>query len=426
MSDLALGIDVGTSGVRVAAIDQAARVVGFAASAMPAAVRDGDRITQDPAVWDRALEDAMTRLASTVDLARVVAISVDGTSGTLVAVDGRGRPVTAGSLYNDRADDASVAAVGRSAPAHAAVHGITSPLARATRLLRAEGVAKILHQADWIAGRFSGRFDVSDESNCLKTGYDPVARAWPDWIAAGFVEPGKLPAVVPVGTIIGRVSAAAVIRFGVPARAVVVAGATDGCAAFLATGADKPGDAVTSLGSTLVLKLASEQPLFAPEYGIYSHRIGDLWLAGGASNTGGAVLAQFFTAEEIRETSRRIDPDTATGLDYYPLPARGERFPINDPAFEPRTTPRPDDDAVFLQALFEGIANIEVRGYLRLAELGGPQLTGVTTVGGGAANEIWSRIRATALGVPVLMSEYDEAAVGVARLALRAIGAQTS
>jgi sugar (pentulose or hexulose) kinase len=426
MSDLALGIDVGTSGVRVAAIDQAARVVGFAASAMPAAVRDGDRITQDPAEWDRALEDAMTRLASTVDLARVVAISVDGTSGTLVAVDDRGRPVTAGSLYNDRADDASVAAVERSAPAHAAVHGVTSPLARATRLLRAEGVAKILHQADWIAGGFSGRFDVSDESNCLKTGYDPVARAWPDWIAAGFVEPGKLPAVVPVGTIIGRVSAAAVIRFGVPTRAVVAAGATDGCAAFLATGADKPGDAVTSLGSTLVLKLASEQPLFAPEYGIYSHRIGDLWLAGGASNTGGAVLAQFFTAEEIRETSRRIDPDTATGLDYYPLPARGERFPINDPAFEPRTTPRPDDDAVFLQALFEGIANIEARGYRRLAELGGPQLTGVMTVGGGAANEIWSRIRATALGVPVLMSEYDEAAVGVARLALRAIGAQTS
>jgi sugar (pentulose or hexulose) kinase len=426
MNDLVLGIDVGTSGVRVAAIDQAARVVGFAASAMPAAVRDGHRITQDPAVWDRGLEDAMTRLASTVDLARVVAISVDGTSGTLVAVDDRGGPVTAGSLYNDRADDAAVAAVERTAPAHAAVHGVTSPLARATRLLRAEGVTKILHQADWIAGQFSGRFDVSDESNSLKTGYDPVARAWPNWIAANFVEPGKLPAVVPAGTIIGQVSAAAVVRFGVPTRAVVVAGATDGCAAFLATGADKPGDAVTSLGSTLVLKLASEQPLFSPEYGIYSHRIGDLWLAGGASNTGGAVLAQFFTAEEIRKTSRRIDPGTATGLDYYPLPARGERFPINDPAFEPRMTPRPDDDAVFLQALFEGIANIEARGYRRLAQLGGPQLAGVTTVGGGAANEIWSRIRATALGVPVLMSGSDEAAVGVARLALRAIGAQTS
>lgn len=427
MSDLVLGIDVGTSGVRVAAVDQAARPVAFAASTMPVAHRDHDRITQDAAAWSRGLDDAMTRLASMVDLARVGALAVDGTSGTLVAVDDRGIPVTAGSLYNDRADETSIAVVERAAPAHAAVHGAASPLARAMRLLQAGGVAKILHQADWVAGQFSGRFDISDESNSLKTGYDPVARAWPDWIATIGVESGRhLPTVVPAGTIIGQVSAAAANRFGVSTRAVVVAGATDGCAAFLATGAGKPGDAVTSLGSTLVLKLASERPLFAPEYGLYSHRIGDLWLAGGASNTGGAVLAQFFTAEEIRNTSCRIDPATRSGLDYYPLPARGERFPINDPAMQPRMTPRPADDAVFLQALFEGIANIEARGYRRLAELGGPLLTGVTTVGGGAANATWSRIRATALGVPVTVSGSDEAAVGAARLAWSALGARLS
>jgi sugar (pentulose or hexulose) kinase len=196
---------------------------------------------------------------------------------------------------------------------------------------------------------------------------------------------------------------------------------TDGCAAFMATGAAKPGDAVTSLGSTLVLKLASEKPLSAPEYGIYSHRIGDLWLAGGASNSGGAALAQFFTPEQIRDISLRIDPGVSTGLDYYPLPSRGERFPINDPAIEPRMTPRPDDDAVFLQALFEGIANIEALGYRRLSELGGPLPTRVITVGGGAANEVWRRIRARKIGVPIATSESEEAAVGVARLALRAL-----
>ena len=178
MSDLVLGIDVGTSGVRVAAVDQAAWLVAFAASTMPAAHRDHDRITQDAAACSRGLDDAMTRLASMVDLARVGALAVDGTSGTLVAVDDRGNPVTAGSLYNDRADDASIAVVERAAPAHAAVRGAASPLARAMRLLQAGGVAKILHQADWVAGQFSGRFDISDESNSLKTGYDPVARAW--------------------------------------------------------------------------------------------------------------------------------------------------------------------------------------------------------------------------------------------------------
>jgi len=420
MSDLVLGIDVGTSAVRVAAIDQAAKVVAFAASAMSPARRDGQRITQDASVWDRGLDDAMARLASTVDLTRVVALAVDGTSGTLVGVDDRGTPVAAGSLYNDRADAADIAAVERAAPAHSAVHGVTSPLARAMRLLRAPGVASILHQADWIAGQFSGRFDISDESNALKTGYDPVIRRWPDWIAATDVAFPKLPAVVAVGSIIGQVSADASRRFGLPARAVVVAGMTDGCAAFMATGAAKPGDAVTSLGSTLVLKLASELPLSAPEYGIYSHRIGDLWLAGGASNSGGAALAQFFTAEQMRDISPRIDTRVRTGLDYYPLLSRGERFAINDPALEPRMTPRPDDDAVFLQGLLEGIASIEALGYRRLSELGGSRLTGVATVGGGAANESWRRIRAATLGVPVVMSENDEAAVGVARLALGA------
>ena len=87
--------------------------------------------------------------------------------------------------------------------------------------------------------------------------------------------------------------------------------------------------------------------------------------------------------------------------------------------------PRPADDVVFLQALLEGIANIEALGYLRLAELGGPQLTGVATVGGGAANKSWSRIRAAALGVPFKTPASDEAAVGVARLALSAIGARS-
>src|SRR6202023_4406529 len=236
MSDLVLGIDVGTSAVRVAAIDQAGRVAAFAASAMPAPLRDGTRITQDPAVWVRGLDDAMARLASAVDLARIGALAVDGTSGTLVAVDALGRPVAAGSLYNDSADDAAVAAVGRVASARAAVHGATSPLARAARLQRTAGVARIIHQADWIAGQFSGRFDISDESNALKTGYDPVDRAWPEWIESAGVAKAKLPTVVAVGSVIGEVTAEASRRFGLPARTIVVAGLTDGCAAFLATG----------------------------------------------------------------------------------------------------------------------------------------------------------------------------------------------
>ena len=73
-----------------------------------------------------------------------------------------------------------------------------------------------------------------------------------------------------------------------------------------------------------------------------------------ASNSGGAALLAHFSAAEIAELSTRLRPDIPTGLDYYPLPAPGERFPVRDPALPSRVAPRPDDPARFLQGLLEG------------------------------------------------------------------------
>jgi sugar (pentulose or hexulose) kinase len=252
----------------------------------------------------------------------------------------------------------------------------------------------------------------------LKTGYDPVAGRWPDWIAGTGLQPECLPAVSEPGTPVGRVSVEAREKFGFGEATIVVAGTTDGCASFLATGACAPGEGVTALGSTLTLKLLSDRPIFAPEYGIYSHRVLGLWLAGGASNTGGNVLAHFFEPDELAELSRRISLDRPTGLDFYPLLSPGERFPICDPAWPPRLEPRPANRTVFLQAILEGVAGIEALGYRRLAELGGPPLCSVRTVGGGAANAAWRTIRARVLGVPLEAPLSEEAATGTARLAL--------
>ncbi|RWE23572.1 MAG: carbohydrate kinase, partial [Mesorhizobium sp.] len=278
-------------------------------------------------------------------------------------------------------------------------------------------VHAVLHQGDWIAGQFSGRFDVSDENNSLKTGYDAEARRWPDWIAATGMRMALLPAVVRPGSVTGTLTAAADL-FGLPREVAIVAGTTDGCASFLATGATGVGEGVTALGSSLTIKILSGRPIFAPRYGIYSHRLGDAWLAGGASNTGGKVLAQHFTLDRIVELSAAIDPATQTGLDYYPLGVPGERFPIADPSLQPRLLPRPASDADYLKAMLEGIAAIEALGYRRLAELGAPKLTSVRSVGGGAANAAWTAIRRRKLGVDFLPALSNEAAAGTARLAL--------
>lgn len=412
--ELFIGIDLGTSGARAAVIDRAGRLRATAKSAMS----DHGADHRDPQVWWSAVKAALGAALREVDVRAVRALSVDGTSGTMLGLDAEGRPLGAGLMYNDASTDQGILdAIASHAPPTSAAHGPTSGAARAILLAR-RGAVRIAHQADWIASHFSGCI-TSDANNALKTGYDPVAARWPDWLQAAGVDMSTLPPVVEPGVETGRLTAASAATFGLPGDCRIVAGTTDGCASFLATGADRSGDGVTALGTTLTVKLLSDRPIFAPEYGIYSHRLLGRWLAGGASNSGGAALLTHFTPDQIAALSPLIDPETETGCDYYPLPAVGERFPLADPAMLSRTSPRPARDADFLHALFEGVAGIEALAFRRLAELGAPALRSVRTVGGGAANPVWSRIRARRLGVPMPSPLSDEAAYGAALLALK-------
>ncbi|MGE0004496.1 MAG: FGGY-family carbohydrate kinase [Parvibaculaceae bacterium] len=422
MSEAALGIDIGTSGVRAVLVGRDGHILAMRQTAMLLPQQSFGRLWQDPHVWAAAVDEVLLGLRSGFEDHRVLALAIDGTSGTILPVDDRGAPIELASMYNDVADASFLAAVMKAAPSETAARGSSSPLARALEMQDKAGICRILHQADWIAGRFSGRFDVSDENNALKTGYDPMKRQWPRWIEDTGLRPGLLPRVAAAGERTGMILPAVADRYGLARDAVIVAGTTDGCAAFLASGAGAPGDGVTSLGTTLTLKLLSDQPVFAPDYGIYSHRIGDQWLAGGASNTGGAALALHFDREAILRLTPLIDPDHPTGLDYYPLPKPGERFPINDPTMLSRVAPKPDDERVFFQGLLEGIAGVEALGYRRLAELGASPLKALRTVGGGAANEGWTRIRERQLKVGSVTPLSEHAAVGVARLAWRGIG----
>lgn len=415
LRDLALGVDIGTSGVRGAVM--AGHGVILATEAVRMDAFGANR--RDPAIWERAFEAMMRRLADKVSLERIAAVSVDGTSGTVLALDGGSAPVGDALMYNDAAEDPAIpAGIAALAPRESAAHGAASALARAIVLQGRKGVARIAHQADWMAGLLSGRFDVSDESNALKTGYDPVARSWPAWLEQTAMKRALLPKVVPVGAETGSVTAEAARRYGIPAGATVVAGLSDGCASFLATGAAEIGDGVTALGTTLTIKLLSESAIFAPEYGIYSHRIGDIWLAGGASNSGGGVLESHFSTEDLVSLSAAIDPKSDSGLNYYPLTKPGERFPISDPDYPPCLTPRPADDRQFLLGMIEGMTRIEALGYRRLEELKASPLKRLWSVGKGAANPLWTAKRAAALGVPMLPAKSEEAAAGVARLAL--------
>lgn len=395
-------------------------LLGQAAAPLPASTRGSDESTQLPHAWWQALVESIGRLLRQIDARRIARLAVAGTSGTLLVCDKLGNPLAPALMYDDRRAREQVSRIGRIADADSGAHGEGSSLAKLLWLRdnrRLAEAAYALHQADWIANRLAGRFGHSDCNNCLKLGYDVRARRWPAWLEELGVDPRLLPQVHAPGETIATVDRATAAALGLPADVQIVAGTTDGVAAFLAAGARLPGDGVTSLGSTLVLKLLSRRPVFSAPHGVYSHPLGALWLAGGASNSGGAVLLRYFSANELSETTQQLDPAHLTGLDYYPLASAGERFPIADPALPPRLSPRPTDAAKFLQGMLEGMARIEARGYETLAALGAPALERVWSIGGGARNAAWHRIRERALGKPVRCAASEDAAYGAALLA---------
>ena len=75
-------------------------------------------------------------------------------------------------------------------------------------------------------------------------------------------------------------------------------GNADSVAAFLAAGVSVPGEEVTSLGSTLAVKLLSERRVDDGAFGIYSHRLGDRWLVG-AQTWGPALRAPGHMSSEV-------------------------------------------------------------------------------------------------------------------------------
>jgi sugar (pentulose or hexulose) kinase len=399
-----LGIDFGTSGARSVVIDTD-RAIQFETQYSFTQLSETDLASS----WQTALYALIDRLPQELK-AQINAIAINGTSSTVILCDAAGKPVEEPILYNDARGVEAIAFLKTIAPPNHTVLSATSSLAKLMWWMGEGGGERergregergnyyFLHQADWLGFLLHGQLGISDYHNALKLGCDVDRLCYPEWLEKLHI-PFQLPKVVTPGAPIARVTVEISDRFGLKPDCTVCAGTTDSIAAFLASGAEFPGEAVTSLGSTLVLKLLSRTRIDDPQYGIYSHRLGDLWLVGGASNTGGAVLRQFFTDRELENLSCQIDPKKESPLDYYPLLTAGDRFPINDPHLPPRLEPRPSDRTEFLHGLLESIARIEARGYRLLQQLGATPLTRVYTAGGGAKNPVWTQIRSRHLQV---------------------------
>lgn len=411
-----IGIDFGTSGCRVCAINKSGDIIAHSEQNFSTS----PNTYPSPELQSEFLFSALKTLLSQLPKLVIESICIDATSGSVMLCDPHGQPLSEMLMYNDQRAIKASEEIAKFAPIDSAAQGASSGLAKLLFLQRSLALPEmyfLLHQADWLAIQLGAKPGATDYNNALKSGFDVINNRWPDWLES--VTPiHVLPEVVAPGTVIGKMSATVMQKLELKQNSppLIKAGTTDSLAAFIATGASRIGDAVTSLGSTLVLKLICEQPVFDAKRGIYSHKLGNQWLCGGASNSGGAVLKHYFNEEQLATLSQKIDLQTSA-VDYYPLLQPGERFPTADPQYPPRMLPRPQEDHLFLYGLLSGIARIEKAGYECLQQLSGTPLKSIRSVGGGAKNMVWTQLRQSLSAVLFESVKHVDAAYGSALLA---------
>lgn len=425
-----LGLDVGTSAARAMVVDPQGRVLARATETLPSRETNlpPGWAEQDAQDWWAAAVRCLRQVTAITEPGSIRALAVTSTSGTFVPVDAKGHPLRPALMYHDgRAAEeaAQVSAAGRTLedklgyrfqPAFA--------LPKMLWLKRHEPevfarTRRFLHAADWLVGQLTGDFSRSDSSNALKSGFDLVDLRWPEWIEAELGLPlSRLPEVVSPGEPIGVVSAEAAEATGLRAGTLVIAGATDGTASFLASGAVAPGDWNSTLGTTLVVRGVSEKLVRDPLGRLYGHKHPEgYWLPGGASNVGGEWLTVKFPEADWATWDRQALNLVPTNLLVYPLVRRGERLPFVDGQAEGFVVGEPASQEELYAAHLEGVAFVE-RWIFELCEsLGLAVGSPLYAAGGGARSEPWLRLRASVLRRTLVRPQVPEAAFGAAILA---------
>ena len=413
-----VGLDVGTTGVKALALSPAGDVLARAEETYELSMPRPGWAEQDPEDWWRAAERALARLGG-----GATAIGLSGQMHGLVVLDDRDRVLRPAILWNDQRTEAECAEIEEriglsrliQLTGNRALTGFTAPKLLWLRRHEPATYARIAHvllPKDYVRLRLTGEhaIDVADASGTLL--FDVARRRWSEeMIEALELDPAWLPRTLESPEISGTTAA------GTP----VAAGAGDQAAAALGVGVDRPGPVSVVLGTSGVVFAAL--PAFAadPQARVHAfcHAVPGGWHAMGVMLSAAGSLRWL---RDSLGTGRGYDELTAAaeeseGLTFLPY-LTGERTPHADPharaAFAGLTLRH--DLGAFARAVLEGVA-YGLRDSLELLrELGVDPRAGHAS-GGGARSELWLRILASVLGLPIRRTATDEgSAYGAALL----------
>ena len=419
-----IGIDIGTQGARVVILNQDGEIT--ASSERNFGLDEQSREEQSPQMWWDACKSCLIAVSEYTANANIIAIAVTSTSGTVIPLDQFNQPLHNAIMYSDKRS----AAHGEKCTAIAIknkVEGFTgfnssSALAKMvwfqeTYPDKASKLAKWIHAADYVTGILSGEWGITDYTNAFKSGYDVNKLEWPSYLTTDLsIDQKWLPKVLPSGSIIGTIDPTIAATLQLPKSIKVITGITDGCASQIASGAIKPGDWNTTIGTTMVIKGVTNKQLIDDEGRIYSHRHpAGYWMPGGASNTGADWVTNEFAHDlvHLSDAAAKLIPGQHLA---YPLRQKGERFPMvapNATGFEPAGLTIEEK----FTANMEGVAYLERYAFELIKEFTGEEMNTVFTAGGGSNNAVWLKIRSNVLNLPIVKMKHVSGAVGAAILA---------
>jgi xylulokinase len=418
-----VGLDVGTTGVKALALSADGDVLARAEESYALSTPHPGWAEQDPEDWWQAAERALAALGG-----EPTAIGLSGQMHGLVVLDDQDRVLRPAILWNDQRSEAECAEIEKQIglarlvqlTGNRALTGFTAPKLLWVRRHEPQTYARIAHvllPKDYVRLRLTGErvMDVADASGTLLL--DVAGRRWSEeMLDALQVDPDWLPPVLESPDVSGETQS------GVP----VAAGAGDQAAAALGAGVDRPGGPISVVLGTSGVVFAA-LPAFAadPQARVHAfchavpagwHAMGVMLSAAGSLRWLRDVLGGANGYDELTAAADEW-PATTEGLTFLPYLA-GERTPHADPhargAFAGLTLRH--DRGALVRALLEGVA-YGLRDSLELLREFGIDPQSGRVSGGGSHSELWLRILASVLDLPLQRTAADEgSAYGAALL----------
>ncbi len=431
-----LGIDLGTSGVKVVLVDDDQTVVDQETAPLHVSMPRPLWSEQDPEQWWRATGVAMAALRTSRagELAAVRGIGLSGQMHGATLLDAEDRVLRPAILWNDGRSSAECVELERRVPDSRTITGnLAMPGFTAPKLLWVAShepdvfarVAKVLLPKDYLRLRMAG-ISASDMSDSAGTLWLDVAnRRWSEeMLGATGLPVSAMPELFEGSQATGTLRAEIAAEWGVPASAVIAGGAGDNAAGAAGVGVVEPGAAFLSLGTSGVLFVSNAGYAPNPEQAVHAfcHCLPGTWHQMSVILSAASCLSWLSELMGVEVSVLLDEAETAdreTGdLIFLPY-LTGERTPHNDPnamgVFFGLTSATGRADLT--RAVLEGVAFAFADGQASL-QAAGTEIGQTSVIGGGARSPFWGRILAATLGRPLTYHLGGEVgpAFGAARL----------